>query len=128
MICSYDARPEGDEVMDNRINEIRKRIKALRVSMMEAEAIMHDQINRDEECSEIAGEMLEMRAAMSVLVRERTVLGDSEPILVSSFFIPRRALSQKPAKPVAQKPAKPVAQKPARPVKRHLVPAEKRAR
>ena len=106
--------------MDNRINEIRKKIKALRVSMMEAEAIMHEQINRDEECSEIAGEMLEMRAAMSLLVRQRTALGDREPILVSSFFIPRRAPSQKPARPVAQKPA--------RPVKRRLTPPEKRAR
>ena len=44
--------------MDNRINEIRKKIRALRVSMLQAEAIMHEQINRDEECSEIAGERL----------------------------------------------------------------------
>jgi hypothetical protein len=29
--------------------------------MLEAEAIMHDQIYRDEECSEIAGEILVMR-------------------------------------------------------------------
>jgi hypothetical protein len=100
--------------MDNRINEIRKKIRALRVSMLEAEAIMHDQINRDEECSEMAGEILVMRAAMSLLVAERTRLGDREPILVNSFFIPRRP-------PVPR----PVA---FRPVKRHLVPAEKRVR
>lgn len=94
--------------MDNRINEIRKKIKALRVSMLQAEAIMHDQINRDEECSEIAGEIMVMRAAMSLLIRERTRLGDREPILVSNFFIPRRA------------------SKPGRPVKRHLVSPVKR--
>ena len=41
--------------MDNRINEIRKKIRALRVSMLEAEAIMHEQINRDEECSKLPG-------------------------------------------------------------------------
>lgn len=97
--------------MDNRINEIRSKIRALRVSMLEAEAIMHDQINRDEECSAVAGEMLVMRAAMSLLVQERERLGDKEPILVNSFFIPRRA-------PVP---------KPIAPMKRHLVPA-KRAR
>lgn len=95
--------------MDNRINEIRKKIRALRVSMLEAEAIMHDQINRDEECSEIAREIMVMRAAMGLLVQERTRLGDREPILVNSFFIPRRA-------PAASRPIS------TRPVKRHLVP------
>src|ERR1700709_299559 len=100
--------------MDNRINEIRKKIRALRVSMLEAEAIMHEQINRDEECSEIAGEILTMRGAMSLLVRERAILGDREPILVNCFFIPRRDPAPRPVV--------------ARPVKRHLVPAEKRVR
>ena len=76
--------------MDKRVNEIRKQIRALRVSMLEAEAIMRDQINRDEECSEISGEIPAMRAAVSLLVAERTRLGDHEPILVNSFFSPRR--------------------------------------
>ena len=52
--------------MDNRINQIRKQIRALRVSMLEAEAIMREQINRDEECSFVAGEVLKMRAIMSL--------------------------------------------------------------
>jgi hypothetical protein len=111
MVRSYSARPAQESAMDNRINEIRSKIRALRVSMLEAEAIMRDQINRDEECSAMAGEVLGMRAAMSLLVRERDRLGDKEPILVNSFFIPRRA-------PVP---------KPIAPMKRHLVPA-KRAR
>ena len=100
--------------MDNRINEMRKQIRALRVSMLEAEAIMHEQINRDEDCSFVAGEILKMRGVMSLLVEERTRLGDHEPILVNSFFVPRR----RPA-------VKPLA---VRPVKRHLVAAENRAR
>jgi hypothetical protein len=95
--------------MDNRINEIRKQIRALRVSMLEAEAVMREQINRDEECSAVAREILVMRAAMSLLVEERTRLGDSDPILVDSLFIPRRSAAQK------------------RPVKRHLVPPEGKA-
>lgn len=76
--------------MDNRINELRNVIRALRVSMREAEVIMHDLINRDEDCTFIALEIMKMRAVMRELVTERTKLGDSEPILVSSFFIPRR--------------------------------------
>jgi hypothetical protein len=76
--------------MDNQINEIRGKIRALRVSMLEAENIMREQIDRDEECSEIAGEILHMRSVMSELVRDRAALGDHDPILVSSFYIPRR--------------------------------------
>lgn len=98
--------------MDNRINETRKQIKALRVSMLEAEAIMREQINRDEDCSFVAEEVLKMRTVMSLLVEERTRLGDREPILVNFAFIPHRASAQRPA----------------RIVKRHLLPAENRVR
>jgi hypothetical protein len=100
--------------MNNGINQIRKKIRALRVSMLQAEVIMHDQINRDEKCFEIAAEIMLMRSVMSALVQERTRLGDREPILVNCFFIPRRA----PAAP------RPVSN---RHVKRHLVSAGKRA-
>jgi hypothetical protein len=101
--------------MNNRISEIRRQIRALRISMLEAEAIMRDQVNQDVDCAFVAGDILKMRTVMSLLVGERTMLGDNEPILVDSFFIPRR----EPATP------RPVA---ALPVKLHLVPAEKRAR
>jgi hypothetical protein len=57
--------------------------------MLEAEAIMHGQISRDLDCSFVAEEVLKMRAVMSLLVAERTRLGDHEPILVNSFFSPR---------------------------------------
>ena len=80
--------------------------------MLEAEAVMRDQINRDQDCAFVASEVLKMRAVMSLLVGERRMLGDSEPILVSSFFIPRRPV---------QKPAA------ARPAKRHLVSREEKA-
>ena len=89
--------------MDNRINEIRRTIRALRVSMLEAEAIVREQINRDEDCSFVAQEILKMRSVMSLLARERTTLGDDEPILVNSFFIARRRPSRKP---VAARPLK----------------------
>ncbi len=105
--------------MDNRINEIRKQIRALRVSMLEAEAIMREQINRDDDCSFVAEEVLKMRVVMSFLVEERTRLGDHEPILVDQYIIPRLAPVAKPT--VAKLAA-------LRPVKRKLVPAENRAR
>jgi hypothetical protein len=86
-----------EAAMDNRISEIRRTIRALRVSMREAEAIMHEQINRDEDCSFVAQEVIKMRSVMSLLAKERIALGDREPILVNSFFIPRRRPARKPA-------------------------------
>ncbi|UFW47197.1 MULTISPECIES: hypothetical protein [Bradyrhizobium] len=80
--------------MDNRINKIRSIIRALRVSMREAEAVMHEQIKRDEDCTFVAEEIMKMRAVMSGLVQERERLGDNEPILVQSLFIPRRQPAQ----------------------------------
>lgn len=77
--------------MDNRISEIRRVIRALRVSMREAEAIMHEQIKRDEDYTFVAQEVMKMRTVMSKLVQERTRLGDSTPIVVNApCFIPRR--------------------------------------
>jgi hypothetical protein len=94
--------------MDNRVNEIRKVIRALRVTMMEAQAVMRDQITRDQDCTFVAQELLKMRAVMTGLVREKEALGDRAPILVSNHVTPRPA-----PKPVF-----------VRPVKRHLVPAK----
>lgn len=94
--------------MDNRINEIRKVIRALRVSMMEAEAVMREQIARDQDCAFVANELLKMRGVMSGLVREKEALGDRTPILVSNHFTPRRAPT-----PIF-----------AHPLKRRLVPAQ----
>ena len=76
--------------MDNRISEIRRQIRALRVSMLEAEAIMRQQINRDEDCAFVAGDLLKMRLVMSRLVEERGRLGDREPIVVHASVAPRR--------------------------------------
>jgi hypothetical protein len=97
-----------EAAMDNRINEIRKVIKALRVSMMEAEAVMRDQIRRDQDCTFVAQELLKMRNVMAGLVREKEDLGDRSPILVSNRVTPR---------PAVKPPF-------VRPVKRHLVPAQ----
>ena len=83
--------------MDNRINEIRQVIRALRVSMREAETIMRQQISRNEDCTFVAQEILKMRVVMSGLVQERAALGDNEPIIVGSSLVPRRVGLQKNA-------------------------------
>jgi hypothetical protein len=80
--------------MQNRVSEIRRLIRTLRVSMLEAEAIMRAQVNRNEDCSFVAGDILKMRAVMAGLAQERMVLGDNEPIIVNSCFRPDRAPSR----------------------------------
>jgi hypothetical protein len=95
--------------MDNRINEIRKVIRALRVSMVEAETVMRTQIARDQDCSFVAQELLKMRTVLAGLVREKESLGDHEPIVVAA---PRSA------RPTAKPPF-------VHPAKRHPVPAQR---
>ena len=96
--------------MNNRVNEVRKQIRALRLSMLEAEGVMREQINRELDCSFVAAEILKMRGVMSRLVVEKEALGDRDPILVSFHSTPRPA----PKPPFI------------RPVKRNLVPAPAR--
>ena len=92
--------------MNNRVSEIRRVIRTLRASMREAEAIMREQINRDEDCTFVAQELLKMRTVMAGLVREKEALGDPAPILVH--------VTSRPApKPLFVPPAK-----------RHPVPAQ----
>jgi hypothetical protein len=86
--------------MNNRVNEIRKVIRALRVSMLEAEAAMHDQVAHDRDCTFVAEELLKMRVVMAELVREKESLGDREPILVNRHFGSRPAPKSVFAPPV----------------------------
>jgi hypothetical protein len=82
--------------MHNRVGEIRRLIRTLRISMLEAEAVVREQINRDEDCSFVAGDILKMRAVMAGLVRERVTLGDNALILVDRSRTPRRAFAGLP--------------------------------
>lgn len=76
--------------MHNRVSEVRRLIRTLRVSMLEAEAIMRAQINRDEDCSFVAGDILKMRRVMAGLAQERMLLGDNDPIVVNGAAIRER--------------------------------------
>jgi hypothetical protein len=63
---------------------------------------MHEQINRDEDCTFVAEEIMKMHVVMSGLVQERTMLGDNEPIFVHSLFIPRRPQAPPRVVPIAE--------------------------
>jgi hypothetical protein len=67
--------------MDNKINDIRRKISALRSEMLNFENKIRQQINRDEDCSEASLRLMEMRVQMTALIRQRNALGGHERML-----------------------------------------------
>jgi hypothetical protein len=64
--------------MDNRINEIRRKISALRAEMAEIEAAVRDQVNHDLDCTTDARRLLAMRAELTGLISRWKAAGGSE--------------------------------------------------
>jgi hypothetical protein len=67
--------------MDNKLNEIRRKIKFLRAEMLGAEDNIRKRVNRDEDCSEAAVHLMSMRVVMLGLISERNRLGGEERLL-----------------------------------------------
>jgi hypothetical protein len=83
--------------MDNRLNEIRRKIRSLRSEMLTTEDLMRKQINRDEDCTEVSLRLMAMRTAMRCLIGERDSLGGSERLLDVEEQLKTMA-SRKPSK------------------------------
>jgi chorismate mutase len=54
--------------MDNRINEIRRKISALRADMTELEGSIRSQIKHDLDCAESAMRLMAMRLELTALI------------------------------------------------------------
>ncbi len=67
--------------MDNRLNEIRRKIRFLRSQMLDAESTIRQHINRDEDCAEASMQLMAMRVVMLGLIGERNRLGGEERLL-----------------------------------------------
>jgi hypothetical protein len=67
--------------MDNKLNEIRRKIRFLRSEMLGQGDHIRWQVNRDEDCSAAACRLMSMRGAMLDLIRERNQLGGEERLL-----------------------------------------------
>jgi len=63
--------------MDNRINEIRRKISVVRAEMVRVEHAMHDQIRLDLDCTDAALKLLAMRRELAVLVADWKAAGGS---------------------------------------------------
>jgi hypothetical protein len=67
--------------MDNKINEIRSKIRSLRSEMLSLGDAIRLQVNRDEDCSETALRLMDMRGKMLALIGQRNALGGYERML-----------------------------------------------
>ena len=85
--------------MDNKLNEIRRKIRFLRAEMLSAGDNIRKQVNRDEDCSEAAAHLMAMRASMVGLIGERNRLGGEERLLNvdERLKLDVRAVGRKPA-------------------------------
>jgi hypothetical protein len=85
--------------VDNKLNEIRRKIKFLRAEMLRAEDHIRYQVNRDEDCSEAAVHLMSMRVVMLGLIGERNRLGGEERLLNvdERLKLDVRAASRKPS-------------------------------
>jgi len=86
--------------MDNKLNEIRRKIRFLRLEMLSAEATIRQQVNRDEDCSGASMQLMAMRVVMLALIAERNRLGGEERLLDvdERLKLDCRAASRKPLK------------------------------
>jgi len=86
--------------MDNRLNEIRRKISFLRSEMLATEDIIRKQINRDKDCTEASLRLMAMRTTMLSLIGERDSLGGSERLLdvEERLKAEYRAVNRKPLK------------------------------
>jgi hypothetical protein len=85
--------------VDNKLNEIRRKIKFLRAEMLRAEDHIRYQVNRGEDCSEAAVHLMSMRVTLLGLIGERNRLGGEERLLNvdERLKLDVRAASRKPS-------------------------------
>lgn len=64
--------------MDNRLNEIRRKIRVLRADMLELEDKIRGQVDRGEDCSEASLVLMGMSRNLIGLIRIRDAMGGAE--------------------------------------------------
>ena len=64
--------------MDNRINEIRRKISVLRADMIEVEAAIRNQVKHDLDCTEAATRLMAMRQELAALIGDWKAAGGGD--------------------------------------------------
>ena len=66
--------------MDNRLNEIRRKISAFRAEMRVVETEMRSHIAHDRDCTAAGTRLLAMRKDLALMIEEFTALGGAVPL------------------------------------------------
>lgn len=66
--------------MDNRFNEIRRKISVLRAEMLVTEKAVRDLVNRELDCTDLSFRLMAMRADLAELVRRWREAGGGEKL------------------------------------------------
>jgi hypothetical protein len=90
--------------MDNRLNELRRKISTLRREMLDAEASIRDLVNNDRDCTESSLRLMEMRQELTALVKEWALLGGGErlPTIQERLRENHRPVQKRKAQPKPQ--------------------------
>jgi hypothetical protein len=93
--------------VDNRLNELRRKISALRLKMLDMAASIRDQVNNDHDCTESSLRLMGMRQELTAFVREWVLLGGGErlPTIQERLRENHRPVQKRKAQP-KQKPEK----------------------
>jgi hypothetical protein len=107
MFCTHNASPDKEAAMDNRLNQLRRKISTLRLNMLDTAASIRDQVNHDRDCTESSLRLMGMRQELTAMVREWTRLGGRGrlPTIQERLRENYRPV-QKPKAPAKQKPEK----------------------
>ena len=91
--------------MDNRINEIRRKISALRLEMADVEASVRDLVSRDCDCTEQALAQMNLRRKISLLIGEWKAAGGGDvlPDIRDRVRLRPAKRDGKPARAVARR-------------------------
>jgi len=84
--------------MDNRLNEIRRKIRFLRAEMLRFEDTIRKQVDRGEHCSEASMQLMAMRVVMLGLISQRNRLGGEERLLDVDERLKVDAVGRRPLK------------------------------
>jgi hypothetical protein len=75
--------------MDNRFNEIRRKISALRAEMLVTEKAVRDLVNRDLDCTDLSFRLMAMRADLAKLIRRWREAGGGDSLSVAAEGLKR---------------------------------------
>ncbi len=64
--------------MDNRFNEIRRKISSLRAEMLVMEKVVRDLVNRDLDCTDMSLRLMAARADLATLIRRWREAGGAD--------------------------------------------------